>query len=245
MLLPRIRWFKIAFGTLVLMFVSIVATDQFSVFKIRELNARIDQLEREKAEMLLYAQRLSASRRVAQVNVIDQDRDAQGGPVSVLHWQQISPTGILGPVEVLQLRGEQVYFEAMVVKFDYDLIGRDAPGRSTNLALFRRAFGNDQAPSAGHPLDQTAPILVGDEPTTQAADRFAWSRFWEVVSTPELAKEYGIRVAQCEAPSVRVKKGQVWEVTLDAAGGLNLRYIGEQSSQTGARATISNSGLSQ
>ena len=41
-----------------------------------------------------------------------------------------------------------------------------------------------------------------------------------------IAAKYGIRVAQCEAPSVPLAPGQTWEVTLDAAGGLNVRKIG-------------------
>lgn len=235
MLIPRVKWFKLAFGGMLLMFTTILVTEQFSVFKIRELNARISELEREKAEMLRYAQRITASRRVAQVNVVDQQAGDDGVTHSVLHWQQISPSGVLGPVEVLDLKGDQVYFEAMVVKFEYDLIGRETPGKSTNLALFRRAFGSDQAPSSGHPLDQTAPSVEGGKRSENSADRFAWARFYDVVSHPELAKEFGIRIAQCEAPSVPVKKGQVWEVTLDAAGGLNLKYLGEQSNQAGAR----------
>ena len=41
----------------------------------------------------------------------------------------------------------------------------------------------------------------------------------------ELAATFGVRVAQCEAPAVAVKPGQAWEVTLDAAGGVNIKRI--------------------
>ena len=54
-------------------------------------------------------------------------------------------------------------------------------------------------------------------------------RFWELVESRVLAAEYGIRVAQCEAPAVRMKTGQVWEVTLDAPGGLNLKMVRDPS----------------
>lgn len=232
MILPKIRLFKIAFGVVVLALATIVTKDQFSVFRIRELQSRIDALETEKAEMLLYAERIRAARRVAQVNVIEQDAEAEGGPVTVLHWQQIGTDGLLGPAEVLTLRGTQVYFEAMVAKFEYDLIGRAAPGKSTNLAMFRRAFGDAQMPSTGHPLDHTDPMVRDDtgamKRETSEADAAIRARFWELMDKPALAAEYGIRIVQCEAPSVRVKPGQIWEVTLDAAGGLNLKKIGER-----------------
>ena len=56
-----------------------------------------------------------------------------------------------------------------------------------------------------------------------------WHRFWEIVGDPQLAREYGIRIAQSEAPSVVLQAGQIWEVSLDAVGGLNL-HLNSQSS---------------
>ncbi|MBK8267778.1 MAG: hypothetical protein IPK83_05520 [Planctomycetes bacterium] len=227
MVLSKIKFLKFGFGAVALILASIVTTDYFSVFKIRELTARVQELENERTALILYAEQISAQRRVAQVNVVDQDLDAQKGPVTVLHWQQIRADGILGPREVVTVRGTQVYVEAMVVKFDYDLIGKAKKGDVTNLAMFRRAFGDGQSPSTGYPLDQTAPILRGEETEKTRVEAAMWKRFWDFVENPRLAKEYGIRVAQCEAPSVPMKKGQVWEVSLDAAGGLNIRKIGD------------------
>ncbi|MBX3394048.1 MAG: hypothetical protein KF841_01645 [Phycisphaerae bacterium] len=228
MVLPKIRFLKFTFGAFALLLASIVTTDYFSVFKIRELQSRIADLEREKAEMLLFAERITASRRVAQVTVTEQHLDARDGPMTLLHWQQIGADGVLGPVEVIGIRGTQVYFEALVLKFDYDLIGRASGEPTTNLAMFRRAFGDGQSPVSGHPLDQTAPTLRGEAGTHTQAEAALWKRFWEFVDRPDLAKQYGIRVAQCEAPSAPMRPGQVWEVALDAAGGLNLRLLGER-----------------
>ncbi|HWL93260.1 MAG TPA: hypothetical protein VNT79_06975 [Phycisphaerae bacterium] len=228
MVFAKIRLLKIAFGVIALALATIVAKDQFSVFKIREMQSRIDALTVERAQLLDYAERIKASRRVAQVTVAEQDPDAEGGPVTVLHWQQIGANGLLGPVEVVPLRGTQVYFEAMVAKFEYDFIGKQQPGKSTNLAVFRRAFGDGQSPASGHPLDQTAPVLKNESPDARQAETAIWNRFWDMMENPTLAKELGIRVVQCEAPSVRVSEGELWEVTLEAAGGLNLRKIGER-----------------
>lgn len=232
MVWPKVKFLKLGFGALALILASIVTTDYFSVFRIRELTARISELETERTALLLYAQQISAARRVAQVNVIEQDMDTPAGPVTVLHWQQIRADGVLGPREVVTIQGTQAYFEAMVIKFEYDLIGKSKEGEVTNLALFRRAFGDNQAPSTGIPLDQTAPTLRGEETEASRVEAALWKRFWDLVEDPKLAKEYGIRVAQCEAPSVPVKPGQVWEVSLDAAGGLNLKKIGDAATTT-------------
>lgn len=224
----RLRWIKLGVGTVVVAAAAIVTTDRFNVFEVRQLKSQITDLQRQKAEMLLYAQRLSASRRLAQINVIEQHRDEAGGLITVLRWQQIGRSGALGSPEIVEVKGGQVYFEAMVIKFEHDLIGRAAPGRETALALFRRAFGDRQAPNTGQPLDQTAPLEGAVEPSPDSLQARLWKSFGELIEDSEMAAKYGVRVAQFEAPSVPLRVGQVWEISLDATGGLNLRLIGQE-----------------
>ncbi len=223
------RWLKIVFGAVVLVAAAVVTTDHFGNREIRRLQTRIDALAEEKAELMLFAERLSASRRVAQINVEDQTVGDDGHTVTVLRWQQIGPSGNLGPPEIVTLKGEQVYVEAMVVKFMHDLVGRAVTDRETSLVLFRRAFGDRQAPYNGQPLDQTAPMESASRPEPDAFHERLWRRFHEIVADPQEAeKNYGVRVAQFEAPSVPMMKGQVWEAVLDQAGGLNLRLLGDE-----------------
>ncbi|MCB9863926.1 MAG: hypothetical protein H6820_11270 [Phycisphaerales bacterium] len=221
----RFRWVKLTVGSAMLLALAFVASDQLSSIKIRRLEAKIGDLEREMAELKLYAERIQASHRVAQVNVMEQRVDAANMPVTVLRWQQIGPDGTLGPPELIEVLGNQVYFEAQVLKFDYDLIGGAAENRETNLALFRRAFGDYQAPRAGVALDRSAPSYASATPSQLALHKNIWDRFLALSEDEALAKEYGVRVAQFEAPSVLMTTGQVWEVSIDAAGGLNLKML--------------------
>lgn len=230
----RFRWLKMTFGSALLLGLAFVASDQISAIKIRRLETKISDLERELAELKLYADRIKASHRVAQVNVIDQRIDASDTPVTTLRWQQIGPDGTLGPPEVFDVLGKQVYFEAMVLKFDYDLIGGAAEDRETNLALFRRAFGDYQAPRAGVPLDQTAPSFAQASPSQLALQKTIWDRFLSFTNDDDLAKQYGVRVAQFEAPSVKMTPGQIWEVSIDAAGGLNLKMLSKNDTSSAA-----------
>lgn len=223
----RFRWLKMTFGGVLLMALAFVATDQISALKIRQLETKIDGLEKQLAELKLYAERIQSEHRVAQVNVIEQRLDAADVPVTVLRWQQIGPEGTLGPPEVIEVLGKQVYFEAMVLKFDYELIGDAAENRETNLALFRRTFGDYQAPRAGVPLDRSAPSFASATPSEFALHKTIWDRFLSFAEDEALAKEYGVRVAQFEAPSVPMAPGQVWEVSIDAAGGLNLKMLSQ------------------
>lgn len=222
----RFRTVKRVFGAVLLVAAAIVTTDHFADLEVRRLRTRLDELAREKAELRLYADRLSASRRVAQVNVLEQRLGEQEGPITVLRWQQIGPTGSLGAPEILELRGEQVYFEAWVVKFEHEFVGRGETGRETSLAMFRRAFGDRQMPASGLPLDQTAPPDPAGAADPTGNQARLWQRFWDLIESETLAEQYGVRVAQCEAPSARLRAGEVWEVSLDSAGGLNLRLTG-------------------
>lgn len=200
-------------------------------FLTARLTAKIDQLEKERTELVEYARRLGSSRRVAQVNVSEQCLDPERRIVSRLRWQEIGSNGLLGvPVELSTL-GELVYFEALVIKFEQQLVGEGDPERGASLALFRRVFGENQVPDSACLFDRAA-VPIGSVPRTtdvterpSGADHVIWGRFWELVDDPRLAEALGVRVAQIEAPAVPLRGGQIWEVTLDAAGGLNLRKL--------------------
>lgn len=213
--------------------------------EVRRLNAQVEKLEQERADLLAYAQRLSASRRVAQVEVLGQYVDTRGDVVNLLSWQEVDRDGLVGPPLQLMAVGNLVYFEGAVIKFDFEKVGQGAAQRGTSLVLFRRVFGDRQIPAHGTELDRTPPLLRSADSWPSAArpsspPHFAavspdftkrmWALFWNIIADAELARKYDIRVAQIEAPAVPLRSGEVWEVTLDAAGGLNLRRVGQRQS---------------
>lgn len=195
--------------------------------EVSRLNQKVAELEREKSQMIEYARRLSASRRVAQVEILKQRPEADG-VVTTLLWQEIGPEGILGRPVALEAIGTQVYIEALVLKFDAQLVGAGDPSRGCSLALFRRVFGDQQRPETAQEFDRASRPPLTDPRQADPLHDHLWGRFWELVESPELAARFGVRVAQCEAPSVPVRAGQVWEVSIDAAGGLNLRRLGDR-----------------
>lgn len=196
---------------------------------IRQLTAQVAQLEEQKEQLKTYISRLKATRRVAQADVLQQFRDEMGRPISVIRWNQIGLDGTLEEPQTIEAAGRLVYFEAAVIKFDLDAVGQGDPQKGTSIALFRRIFGEDQVPSSTGNLEQrtTPPSLTG-QPATQFEQKL-WSLFWELMDDPRLQEQFGVRVAQIEAPAVELKAGQVWEVSIDAAGGLNLRLIAKRS----------------
>lgn len=215
----------------------------FRTFDIRRLTAQVDALEQQRQELRDYIRRLSASRRVAQIDVIDQRPDQRGQAVSAIVWHEIGRDGVLSEPQTVEVVGELMYVEAAVIKFDHDAVGKGDPEKGGSVAIFRRIFGERQiaalvpnlnqasrpAASCGYVNPQTPGFeSPASKEVSHPSEVRLWDLFWRLMGDPKLAERYGVRVAQCEAPAVRIKPGQIWEVSLDAAGGLNLRLIGER-----------------
>lgn len=197
-------------------------------YEVSQLKSRIGQLEEERTRLVEYAQRLSASRRVAQVDILDQQKIAPGRFSTMLRWQEITEDGLLGAPQMVEVFGSAVYFEGLVIKFDHERVGRGEPGRAASMVMFRRIFGDQQEPVTGYPLPESANPLSETARQADPMGGILWARFWDFIDDPKTCEEYGVRVAQIEAPSVPVKPGQSWQVHLDAAGGLNIRKIADR-----------------
>ncbi len=221
-------WIRLALLSVITLGAALYLLFQFGNVRIRELETQVDNLEKEKTRLVEYARRLSESRRVAQLAVVSQAPASDGGTSTTLRWQEIGDGAVLGQPVTCTIRGMQVYVEALVLKFEPAHVGEGDAQRGVSLALFRRIFGDGQPASSGVLLDATArPPMVADSAVSAFRGRL-WGLFWDFVDDPHLAQQYGVRVAQVEAPSAPVRPGQTWQVTLDAAGGLNLVKLSEQ-----------------
>ncbi len=219
------RYLGYVIGSSVVVAAGVLTLFSLGNFEVRRLSQRVNELEQERHDLIQYADRISASRRVAQVEVLREHSDGDKRPVVTLLWQEIGPNGTLGKPVAIEAIGRQVYFEAMVIKFERRLVGEGDPSRGSSLALFRRVFGDQQMPETATEFDRSArPPLTDPRELDPLHDRL-WAMFWELVDDPAKASQFGVRVAQCEAPSVRVRPGQIWEVSLDAAGGLDVRLV--------------------
>jgi hypothetical protein len=219
----RMKWAGLVSKTLIAVAVVALAVLQFSQFEAARLRAKLNELEEEKQALADYARRLCASRRVAQVNVLQQDTDNASHTVNLLEWQEVRSDKSMTPPITVQAVGNLVYFEGAVLKFEHRFVGQGDPEKGTSLVLFRRIFGDQQTSESASSLAQSPALAPAD-----SSEARLMARFWEFVANPDLATQYGIRVAQCEAPAVPLKPGQVWEISIDAAGGLNLKRLDHQ-----------------
>lgn len=209
--------------------------DAARYLETRRLQSEIRTLQKQKEELLAYARRLTASRRVAQMDVVRRTPDPAGTPVLDLIWRRIADDGTVGRSQALSVYGDLVYIEAAVIKFDFEIPEPGSLEQRTSLALFRRVFGDRQSPVTGVELDREAPLTGPTSGTAAVVEQNLWELFWQFIDDPLLASRYGIRVAQIEAPAVPMKPGELWEVRLDAAGGVNVRKIGVRDPTVQAR----------
>ena len=182
---------------------------------IKELGQRLDRA---------WAEELVADLRVDRV-----DKDAKTGQRRMhLTFVQYQPGTEVPTVErAMDLPGEEVYIDALVVQFDRELVETGDGTRGKSLLLFRRAFGDRQQPAEGTPLynsddRSSVPASVSVDAAPGDFERNVWSRFWYYANDPKLAAAQGIRIAQGEAPHVKVVPGQVYKLTLRRSGGLQI-----------------------
>jgi hypothetical protein len=197
-----------------------------------ELRAQNEALAREKARLEQERQalaqvieRLNVEHRVAHVDVLQQHTDADNRVVqTVLRLTEIDRDGEPLEPRIIGVPSKTPHFDALVIKFDKESVARGDALRGHSLSLFRRVYGDNQAPEAGYwlstPGEPPSVYRVDTEPSEFELQ--LWREFWSYATDPQKAREAGVRVAQGEAVYAPMSAGERWTLTLDAAGGLNL-----------------------
>jgi len=183
--------------------------------EIFKLNASIKKLE-------LAIRYLKIDHRVARFVAVDQTKDEETGEMSsLIEFVELNDEG--HPIDTprqFRIRGDTVYVDSWVVKFEDKYVEQADLERGTSLLLFKRIFGSGQKPDDGYPLDE-----VGSAPRAYARggkmsdfERKIWDDFWNIANDPERAKQLGIRAAHGGAPFMKIEKGKSYRILLRASG---------------------------
>jgi len=189
--------------------------------KISELNKNIEKLHTRLAL-------LKVDHRLARLTVLDQEKRGEKGDLyTKVEFVELNDEGAPfanDPPRIFDIKGDLVYIDSWVVKFEDKYIEEKDLDRSTSLCIFHRIYGEQQQPIEGYPLDRQ-----GTRPTGYARggretefERKIWDDFWVIANDTAKAKELGIRAASGEAPNMRVQKGKSYRVTLRSSGGLSI-----------------------
>ena len=168
--------------------------------------------------------RLNRSRRLAHIQVLDQQRTPDGTvQMTDLLFIELDDEGGELARQQFTLPGDVLFVDAWSVKFHHEDVAEGHPLRGRTLILLRRIYSDRMAPLDGYPID-----VPGAIPPGYAAGEAAefevrvWKFFWEIATDPEAAAAHGVRVAQGEVVYKPVRTGQVFELSVDAIGGMSL-----------------------
>jgi len=186
---------------------------------IQELNARLTLLK--------------VDHRLARLTAVDQGADDKGETYTVVEFVELNDEGQpIGSERQFRIRGDVVYIDNWIVKFDDKYVEEADIDRSTSLVLFRRIFGEMQQPIDGFPLDEAGerPLAYARGGQETEFERKIWGDFWNIANDEAKAKELGIRAAHGQAVSMKLQKDKSYRVQLRASDGLSI--VPEDGSQT-------------
>jgi hypothetical protein len=187
--------------------------------EIVQLNENIDKLETS-------VRLLKVDHRVARLTAVDQTDDSAGGEArTLIEFVELNDDG--QPIDTprqFSIRGDVVFLDNWIVKFDDKYIQENDLERGTSLVLFRRVFGEMQQPIDGYPLDPvgSAPRAYARGGRMSEFEKHIWDDFWTIANNPDEAEKLGIRAAHGQAVSMKVQKGKSYRVQLRASDGLSI-----------------------
>lgn len=183
--------------------------------EIAALNASLKKLE-------MALRYLKIDHRVARFTAVDQTKDDATGEIKTLiEFVELNDEG--NPIDTprqFSIRGDIVYIDGWVVKFEDKYVEQADLERGTSLLLFKKIFGSGQKPDEGLPLDEfgSAPRAYARGGKMSDFERKIWDDFWNIANDPDKAKQLGIRAAHGGAPFMKVEKGKSYRILLRASG---------------------------
>ncbi len=127
------------------------------------------------------------------------------------------------------IKGFDIYFDAMVLNFDYSGI---AEGNKTNLVLPYRVFSESVPANEGIKLNyygnDSIPLIYKREASeiygiSQDDYQKRISEFSRLIFDKEYARKMGVRSFQGNAVHKRVAEGKIYEIWIEQTGGLVLK----------------------
>jgi Ni/Co efflux regulator RcnB len=186
---------------------------------------RIAELKREKQQLEQIVERLSSERRIAQVLVTEQHRDDKGVLHTTLLLVEETKAGRTLPPKRITVRGDHVYIDALVIKFEENYIKDGDALRGQSIALFDKVFGSAEKPADATRIDEPGripEIYRGADVTVSDYEQALWREFWRLAEDQELARTQGVRVAQGQSVYGPLKPDLLYTMTIKPDGNIDM-----------------------
>ena len=197
----------------------------------RENEIRIAQLEAANAELQQMVEkreamidRLSRSRRVANIQIQAQKIDEDGNIEETdLLFIELDEQGSELARQGFTIPGDVLFIDGWTVKYFPDQVAQGDPLHGRTILLLRRLYSDQMAPRDGFVIDTPGAVPPGYAAGEIGKfEQMIWQQFWRLATDAELAASMSVRVAQGEAVYKPVREGQVYELIVDAVGGMSM-----------------------
>lgn len=193
--------------------------------QIQEQEIQIATLKQDVDRLATSLALMKVDHRLAKLTVIDQGTDESNGQTfSLVEFVELNDEG--NPIDTpreFRVRGDLVYIDNWIVKFDDKYVESADLERGTSLILFHRIFGDKQQPAEGFPLDEKDKRPKGYAHGKETdLEKKIWADFWNIANNEKLSHELGIRAAHGGAVSMKVQKGKAYRVIMRSTGDLSI-----------------------
>lgn len=186
---------------------------------------QVRKLEEEKRQLQQIVQRLTDERRVAEVLVTDQ-KTVDGVLQTTLLFVEYSRDGSSTlPPKRFTIRGNIAHIDALVVKFDNDLVAKNDPLRGHSIALFTRIYGEYDQPGQAATIDTPGKVpdfYRGTDPAVSEFEQELWQNFWKLAEDEAYRQSKGVRVANGQGVWGPFNPDRLYTLTIESNGGVNI-----------------------
>lgn len=180
-------------------------------------------LIRENKQLQTALTNLTAEEQIGYAKVLAQDTRADGSVQTRLLFVQTDRTDPAKRIleREYEIGGDVVYFDALIVKFSNEAV---AGGKERALYLWRRVYGENQAPAQGYPIE-----VMGQTPSRYAdisarlkipeRDLF-WSEIWNLSNDPDRLAAAGVTAIYGNVVYKKVRPGLIYVFKISPTGTL-------------------------
>lgn len=168
---------------------------------------------------------LEADSRAAEVLVTESSLDESTGTfTTTIKFLEYDYKGNPLLPRYFTFRGNQIQFQALVVRFEDGYIEHGHRMKGKSAYLFLKAFVLDGKNTQEFVITPTQGVPKGYEVEGAPArmQKDIWAHFWSYVLNPKARKGVGIKNAQIEAPGSVFVPGSIYDIRIEHDGGLRI-----------------------
>ena len=173
---------------------------------------------------------LKVTTRLANITVTEMGELEDGVPYFDVLFEEVDSYGDpIAKAREFRLKGDQLWVDCWVCKFEDDYVENADELRGTSLCIFKRILGNLDGQDGGYPLDRMdkdgkmiAPGIYHSGARMTEFEEKIWGDFWTIANDPEQQEEMGIKATHGQIDYLKVEKDRIYSVRANSTGGFDL-----------------------